>query len=91
MVLAEGEVGRDDDRGLLVEAADEVEQELSAGLDKGQITKFVENDEVHPRALSCLDGTRGSRADFGGALVVGAVMSSALTRRLNPAGPDVVR
>ena len=30
--FAEGEVGGDDDRGLLVEAANQVEQELPAGL-----------------------------------------------------------
>jgi hypothetical protein len=30
--FAEGEVGADDDRGALVEPADEVEQELAAGL-----------------------------------------------------------
>jgi hypothetical protein len=35
--FTEGEVGGDDDRGALVEAADEVEQELAAGLGEGQI------------------------------------------------------
>ena len=35
--FAEGEIGGDDDRGALVEAADEVEQELPAGLREGQI------------------------------------------------------
>ena len=45
--FAEGEIGGDDDRGALVEPADEVEQELTAGLGKGQIAEFVENDEVH--------------------------------------------
>ena len=34
---AEGEVGGDDDRGALVEAADQVEQQLAAGLCEGQI------------------------------------------------------
>ena len=45
--FAEGEVGGDDDRGALVEAADQVEQQLSAGLREGQIAELVENDEVH--------------------------------------------
>jgi len=45
--FTEGEVGGDDDRGALVEAADEVEQELAAGLGEGQIAEFIEYDEVH--------------------------------------------
>ena len=45
--FAEGEVGGDDDRGALVEPADEVEQELAAGLSEWQIAEFVEDDEVH--------------------------------------------
>ena len=44
--FAEGEVGRDDDRGLLVETADEVEQELATGLGERQIAELVEDDEV---------------------------------------------
>ena len=39
--FAEGEVGGDDDRGALVEAAEQVEQQLAAGLGEGQIaTRF---------------------------------------------------
>ena len=49
--FAEGEVGGDDDRGLLVEAADQVEQELAAGLGEGQVAELVEDDEVHPREV----------------------------------------
>ena len=45
--FAEGEVGGDDDRGLLVEPADEVEKELAAGLGEGEIAELVEHDEVH--------------------------------------------
>jgi len=45
--FAEGEIGGDDDGGALVEPADEVEQELAAGLCEGKIAEFVENDEVH--------------------------------------------
>ena len=32
---------------LLVEAADQMEQQLAAGLGEGQIAEFVEHDEVH--------------------------------------------
>ena len=49
--LAEGEVGGDDDRGSLVEPAHEVEEELPAGLCEGQVTEFVEDDEVAPGEL----------------------------------------
>ena len=44
--FAEGEVGGDDDRGALVEAADQVEQQLPTGLREGQVAEFVEDDEV---------------------------------------------
>jgi hypothetical protein len=46
--FAEGEIGGDDNGSSLVEPADEMEQELPAGLGKGQISELVENDEVHP-------------------------------------------
>lgn len=45
--LAEGEVRGDDDGALLVEPADQVEEQLAAGLCEGQIAEFVEDDEVH--------------------------------------------
>src|SRR3954447_26580521 len=45
--FAKGEIGSDDDGCLLVEAADEVEQELPAGLCERQVAEFVEDDEVH--------------------------------------------
>src|SRR5208337_3586105 len=44
--IAEGEVGGDDDRGALVEPADEMEQQLTAGLGEGEIAEFIEDDEV---------------------------------------------
>ena len=44
--FTEGEIGRDDDRGTLVETADQVEQQLAARLRERQITQFVEDDEV---------------------------------------------
>src|SRR5947209_1197724 len=45
--FAKGEIGCDDERGAFVEPADEVEEELAAGLGEGEIAEFVENDEVH--------------------------------------------
>jgi len=46
-----GRDGRDDDRGALVETADQVEQQLSAGLGERQIGQFVEDDEVETREI----------------------------------------
>ena len=46
--LSESQIGGDDDRGLLVEPADQVEQELAAGLRERQIAELVENEEVEP-------------------------------------------
>ena len=45
--FAEGEIGGDDDRSAFVEPADEMEEELAAGLGEGQIAEFIEDDEVH--------------------------------------------
>src|ERR1700722_19971334 len=44
--FAEGEIGRDDDRGALIEATDQVEQQLAARLRERQIAQLVEDDEV---------------------------------------------
>src|SRR5271166_2257739 len=49
--FAEGEIGGDDDRSSLVEPADEMEQQLPAGLSEGQIAEFVEGDEVEAREV----------------------------------------
>src|SRR4051812_26151269 len=49
--LAEGEVRGYHDGGLLIEAADQVEQELPAGLGEGQIAELVQHDEVHAREV----------------------------------------
>ena len=46
--FTEREVGSDDDRGPLIEPADQVEEELAAGLGEGKVAKFVEHDEVEP-------------------------------------------
>jgi len=40
--FAKGEIGCHDDRGALVEPADQMEQELAAGLGEGEIAEFVE-------------------------------------------------
>jgi hypothetical protein len=49
--FAEGEVGSDDDRGALVELADEVEEQLTARLREGQIAELVEDEEVEAGEL----------------------------------------
>ena len=49
--FSECEVSGDDDGGALVEPADEVEQELAAGLGKREVTEFVQDDEVHPSQM----------------------------------------
>src|ERR1700730_9469835 len=46
--FTEGEISGDDDRRSLVEPADEMEQQLTAGLSERQVAELVENDEVHP-------------------------------------------
>ncbi len=46
--FSEREVGCDDDGGSFVKPADEMEEQLSSGLGEGQITQFVEDDEVEP-------------------------------------------
>jgi hypothetical protein len=45
--FTEGQIGGDDDGGAFIEPADEVEEELTAGLSEWQIAEFVEDDEVH--------------------------------------------
>jgi hypothetical protein len=44
--FAEGEVGGDDNRGSLIEAADPVEEQLIAGLGEWQVAEFVEDGEA---------------------------------------------
>ena len=45
--IAKGQIGGDDDGSALVEPADQMKEQLAAGLSEGQIAEFVENDEVH--------------------------------------------
>ena len=49
--FAEGEVGRDDDLGALVETADQVEQQLPAAAARREIAEFVEDHEVEAREV----------------------------------------
>ena len=58
--FAEGKVGRDDDRGSLVEAADQMEQELAAGLGKGQVAQFYQFDWSHEVVLGEPPGERST-------------------------------
>src|SRR5258708_34868183 len=46
--FTEGKIGGDDDGRALVQPADEMEQQLAAGLGERQVAEFVEDDEVHP-------------------------------------------
>ena len=50
--FAEGKIGGDDDGRSLVEPADEMEQQLSAGSGERQGAEFVEDDEVRD-AVRC--------------------------------------
>ena len=66
--FAEGEIRGDNDRGALVEPADEVEQELTAGLGEGQIAELIEDDEVHAGQMigePALPSSCGSRSRAG--------------------------
>src|SRR5205807_9813753 len=49
--VAKGQIGRDDDRGALITPADEMKEQLAAGLSEGQVAELVENDEVHAREI----------------------------------------
>lgn len=44
--FAKGEIDHHDDGGAFVELADQMEQQLTAGLDEGQIAELIEHDEV---------------------------------------------
>lgn len=66
--LAEGEIGGNDDRGALIESADEVEEQLAAGLGEGQITELIEDGEVEPGQMIS-DSALSARASLGLELV----------------------
>jgi hypothetical protein len=44
--FAKSEIGRDDHRRPFIEAADHVEQKLSAGLSERQVARLIKDDEV---------------------------------------------
>jgi hypothetical protein len=50
--LGESQVGRDDDRGALVKPADQMKQQLAAGLGEGQLADLIEHDEVEPGQIN---------------------------------------
>jgi hypothetical protein len=43
----EGQIGGDDQRGLFVEFADQMEEQGAAGLREGQVAQLIKDDEVH--------------------------------------------
>ena len=49
--IGEGEVGGDQQGGVLVEFADQVEQQLSAGLAERVVVEFIDDDEVVAQQL----------------------------------------
>ena len=49
--IGEGEIGGDQQRRVLVELADQVEQQLAAGLAERQIAEFVDDDEIVAQQL----------------------------------------
>ena len=48
--IGEGEIGGDQQRGVFVELADQVEQQLAARLAEREIAQFVDDDEVIARS-----------------------------------------
>ena len=52
--FAESQVGGDDDRGALVEAANQVEEHLDAAVWGGQIVQCIEHDEVDLGAFTMI-------------------------------------
>ena len=50
--LAEGKIGRNDQRGLFVELADQMKQQRAAGLRKRQVAKLIEYHCIHLRKLA---------------------------------------
>jgi len=62
--FGKGQVGGDDDRGLLVQPADETEQEPAAGLCERQVAELVEDQEVEPGQLIG-DATLAASTSFG--------------------------
>jgi hypothetical protein len=49
--IGEGQIGRDQQRRVFVELADQVEQQLSTGLAERQIAELVDDDEIVAQQL----------------------------------------
>ena len=62
--IAKGQVGGNDDRGALIEPADQMKEQLAAGLSEGLVAEFVENDEVHAREILASRPCRLARASL---------------------------
>ena len=44
--IGEGQIGRDQQRGVFVQFADQMEQQLAARLAEWQVAQFVDGDEI---------------------------------------------
>ena len=51
--FAEAQIGGDDDAGALVKAAEEMEQQSTAGCAERQVSQFVEDDEIEAQETVC--------------------------------------
>ena len=49
--IGEGEIGGDQQGGVFVELADQVEQQLAAGLAERQVAQLVDDDEIVAQQL----------------------------------------
>ena len=49
--IGESQIGGDQQRGVLIEFADQVEQQLSAGLTERPVAELVDNDEIVAQQL----------------------------------------
>jgi len=56
--FSQGEIGRGDNRGALVETAEQVEQQLRARLRERLVAQFVQGDEVEAREIVSSIGCR---------------------------------
>lgn len=82
--FAEGEIGGQDDGGALIESADEVEEKLAAGLGEGQISEFVQNNEVVP-------GCSASRPCRPLRVSVSRRLTRSTTLKKRPRAPDLMQ
>ena len=49
--IGEGQIGGDQERRVLIELADQVEQQLAAGLTERQVAEFVDDNEIVTQQL----------------------------------------